>query len=286
MSELTADSDNVTAAADLGRRDAERGLDPYALDHESALLVSKLRIDEKVVVTDLEAHLDAPRRARGTVAVHDPGDFARYVQRIAPEDTTTVWADIDRGSVTALLDDHDAAGFGAGWRSHTVRLDLQDDPDWVAWTKLDSKLVSQQYFAEFLEQQLHTIVTPAAADIYEVATSLQAKKSVSFRSGFKTKSGDIQFTYDEETKAQAGVKGQLEIPDEFTLRLAPFAYTTPVELTAKLRYRITDGELQIGYKLLRPLEIRRDAFSTIVGEIRGQLGESLPVFLGSVPRLS
>lgn len=287
MSDLTVEPDNsITVAADLGRRDAERTLTPYDLDGTTALVVSKLRIDEKVVVTDLENHLDAPLRARGTAAVHDPGDFARYVKRMGdvnPEHAS-VWADIDRGTVTAVLDDH-ANNIQPGWRSHTVRLALQGDPDWTAWNQYDNKLLSQVLFAEFLEQQMHTIIRPAAADIYEVATSLQAKRAITFASSARTKNGDIQFTYDEQTKATAGQKGQVEIPDEFVLRLAPFAYTAPVELTAKLRYRIEDGALKIGYKLLRPQEVRRDAFSAIVGEIRGQLGESLPVFLGSVPRL-
>lgn len=275
----------VTAAADLGRRDAERALGPYPLGDDSALLVSKLRVDEKVVVTDLEAHLEAPLRARGAATVHDPGDFARYVQRIADPHHTSVWADIDKGAVTALLDDHAAVDM-PGWRSHTVRLDLQSDPDWTTWMTYDNKLLSQVSFAELLEQQMHTIIAPAAADIYEVATTLQAKRTVSFASGVKLKSGDIQFTFNEETSAKAGQKGQVEIPDTFTLRLAPFAYTAPVELTAKLRYRIVEGDLKVGYKLLRPLEIRRDAFSAIVGDIRGQLGDALQVFLGSVPRLS
>lgn len=282
---MTEPTENlVEAAADLGRRDTERALAPYELHGDSTLVVSKLRHDEHVAVTDLEKYLTAPNRARGTVAIHDPGDFARYIQRIADSDTTTVWADIDAGTVTALLDDHEA--HGAGWRSHTVRLALQDDPDWTAWNLRDDKLFSQQAFAEFLEQQLHCIIRPAAADIYEVATNLQASKKVSFRSGTRLKDGQVKFIYDEETTAKAGQKGEIEIPDEFVLRLAPFAYAAPVELTAKLRYRIVnDGDLSIGYKLLRPLEIRRDAFSAIVGEIRGHLGEEWSVFLGSVPKL-
>jgi uncharacterized protein YfdQ (DUF2303 family) len=285
MSPLNPEVENfVNAAADLGRRDSERALQPYDLDPSSALVVSKILGDERVVVTDLEHHLDSPNRARGTVAIHDPGDFARYVQRIAEPVTTTVWADIDRGTVTALLDDHHKDG--PGWRSHTVRLDLQSDPDWEAWTKRDNTLYAQVVFAEFLEQQMHTVTRPAAADIYEVATTLQAKRNITYASSVRLKSGDVKFTFNEETAAKAGQKGELEIPDEFTLRLAPFAYTSPVELTAKLRYRIEEGQLKIGYKLLRPAEIRRDAFSAIVGGIRGELGEALPVFLGSVPRLS
>lgn len=275
---------DVEIAADLGRRDAERGLTPYDIESEGSLLVSRIRHDEQVIVTDLERYRDAPNRARGSVAIHDPSDFARYIKRIADSDITTVWADIDQGTVTGLLDDHEL--HGAGWRSHTVRLALQPDPDWDAWIRRDNKLLTQLEFAEFLEQQMHTIVQPAAADILDVATTLQAKRNVTFNSSAKMKNGDIKFTFNEETKASAGAKGELEIPDEFTLRLAPFAYTPPVELTAKLRYRIVEHELRVGYKLIRAAEVRRDAFSAIVGEIRGLLGEEFQVFLGTTPRLS
>ncbi|ONI73104.1 hypothetical protein ALI144C_44960 [Actinosynnema sp. ALI-1.44] len=283
---MNPDTENlVTAAADLGRRDTDRLLDAYELDEDRSLIVSRIRTDEHVVVTDLEPQLAAPRRARGGAALHDPGDFAAYVKRLANPQHTSVWADIESGRVTAVLDDHAHVSL-PGWRSHTAHLALQPDPDWQAWTKLDGQLVDQLQFAEFLEQRMHSIINPAAADIYEVATSLQAKRTVAFRSGLRQKSGDVTFTYDEQTTAQAGQKGQLEIPDQFVIRAAPFAYVAPVELTAKLRYRISSGDLRIGYQLLRPEEIRRDAFSVIVGEIRGYLGDELPVFLGSVPRLT
>lgn len=284
MTQPTDNPNLVEAAADLGRRDTERALEPYGLDGDTSLLVSRIRNDEQVVVTDLERYLTAPNRPRGSVAIHDPADFALYVKRIADPDTTTTWADIDKGTVTALLDDHQKDG--AGWRSHTVRLDLQSDPDWDAWTKYDDKMMTQTFFAEFLEQQKHSIISPAAADIVEVAMSLQAKRTVAFSAGTRLKNGDYQLSYNETTEAKAGQKGAVEIPDDFTLRLAPYAYTAPVELVANLRYRIEDGHLKLGYKLIRPLEIRRDAFSAIVGGIRGDLGAGLPVFLGSVPRLS
>ncbi|WP_432846014.1 DUF2303 family protein [Amycolatopsis sp. CA-161197] len=276
----------VTTAADLGRRDAERKPEPYELDDESSIVVARVRNDESVQVHDLEVHLFEPRQPRGRAIVHDPGDFAGYAIRLADEDTTTVWADLNAGTVTAVLDDH-AHSDRAGWRRHTVTLDLQPDPDWQEWEAADKKLMGQAEFAEFLEQRLHTIASPPAADLYEVAVSLQATRSASFRSGVRLANGDTQVAYDEETTAKAGSKGNLEIPDSFTVRLAPFAYTDPVEVVAKLRYRIEQGRLKIGFVLIQPHVKRRDAFASIVGRLRDELklsdGTALPVYLGAPP---
>jgi uncharacterized protein YfdQ (DUF2303 family) len=284
-------SNLVETAADLGRRDIERKPDPYQLDHSSSLVVARLRDDERVAALDLEGHLHAPRGPRGTATVHDTEDFAAYTLRLAHEDRTTVWADVNAGTVVAVLDDHTEATTG-GWRRHRVTLALQVDPDWKDWVEADKKMMDQAEFAEFLEQRLHTIASPPAADLYEVAVSLQATRSASFRSGVRLANGDTQVAYDEDTTAKAGSKGQLEIPKSFTLKLAPFAYTAPVEVVAQLRYRIDGGRLKIGYVLIQPHIKRQDAFAAIVGKLRDDLIERdaegdaqriVPVFLGVAP---
>jgi uncharacterized protein YfdQ (DUF2303 family) len=120
-----------------------------------------------------------------------------------------------------------------------------------------------------------------------VTTSLQATRSVSFKSGVRLNSGDTELTYDEQTTAKAG-PGKLEIPKEFTVRVAPFAYTEPVELVAKLRYRIDNGRLLLSYVLIQPHIARQNAFASIVGRLRGDfsgegVGTPVQVFLGVAP---
>lgn len=276
MSEHTPD--HIATAADLGRRDAERKPEPYALTGASALVVAKVRCDEEVRRLSLERYLSAPLRTRGTATLHSPDDFAAYVNRLA-DPHTTLWADIEHGSVTAMLDDH-LDSDTAGWRSHTVRLTLPPDPDWVKWLRFDEKLIEQAPFAEFIEQMTHTIVSPSAADMLEMVTTFQAKRNVSFRQEFNLTSGDLQLTYDEETKASTR-SGHIEVPREFTVSLSPWITVSPVELTAKLRHRIENGRLTIGYTLIRPDLALREAFDGVVNRIAEQVEH--PMHLGVAP---
>lgn len=278
MTELSAD--HVTAAADLGRRDAERTPKPYDLDTSSALVVAKVRADENVRVVALERHLAAPLHPRGAAIVHDPADFATYVSRLATVDHSTMWADLAAGSVVAVLDDHADADV-AGWRQHTVSLAMQSDPDWTVWLANDGKLREQAWFAEHIEDLTHTIVSPSAADMLEMASTFHAKRNVTFRQAVKVTSGDVQLTYDEDTKATAGTSGKMEVPREFTVRISPWTTVSPVDLTARLRWRIENGQLRIGYSLLRPDRAKATAFDAVLASVTQNA--TVPLFLGSPP---
>jgi uncharacterized protein YfdQ (DUF2303 family) len=274
-------NDLVAAAADLGRRDTERQLTTTTVHEDTSLVVARLRQDERIAVENLERHLDAPLRCRGNADLHDPSDFTEYVNRLANPQYTTVWADPDAGKFVAVFDDH--ADFDdAGWRSHTATLTLKADPDWAAWLLLSNKPASQAWFAEHIEDLAHTVIDPDAATMLELARTFDAKRSVNFRSGVKLESGDVQLTYEETTKAHAGEKGELEVPSAFTIRVAPFLGVPPADISARLRWRISDGELSIGYALLRPDRVRRDIISGLIMEMRGEL-EDVPVFMGTPP---
>lgn len=279
---MTDPTDNlVTAAADLARRSVTEVV-PTSVDILSPLVIERLRDDEHIEFHSVEKYLAAPLQPRGSAIVHDPHDFAAYVNRLGDDEHTTIWAHLEGNRIVAVLDDHSDAET-AGWRAHTITLAMQDDPDWTAWNKLDGQLVTQAQFADFLEGQLHTIVDPPAADLLEVATTFHAKKQVTFRQAVAVSSGDVQLTYDEESEASAGKKGTLEIPRQFTVRLAPWTTADPVEVTARLRWRITDGRLGIGYALLRPDRVKRDAFDSVVQTV-AQNADSYPLYLGTPPQ--
>lgn len=278
-------NDLVTAAADLGRRDAERKPDPYALAADSALVVARVREDEELSAVHLEKFLPVPLHSRGSATLHDPADFAAYVTRLADKARTTVWADLEAGHIDAVLDDHadnGAAGSTAGWRQHRVSLRMQDDPDWATWMKLDNRLMDQSAFAEHIESMTHTIVDPSAADMLEFTTSFHAKKNVTFRQQVNITTGDVQLTYDEETKTNAK-SGHIEVPRTFTVRLSPWLTVAPVELTARLRHRISDdGHLAIGFSLLRPDRARQAAFNEVITDVSEGVGD-LTMHLGTPP---
>jgi uncharacterized protein YfdQ (DUF2303 family) len=273
-------NDAVQAAAELGRREAHAApATPYELDPQSAVVVRTIRNDESIQTVSLEYLLDRPKRPRGTVTLHDPGDFAAYVARQESADTT-IFADQDALAVTAVFNDHTRDE--AGWRDHAAVLQIQRDPDWQTWLTRDGLLSSQAEFAEHLENQAHVIIEPDAATMLEVATSFDARRHASFSRAVRLESGDVQLSWSEETSASAGTSGRLDVPRQFTLGLAPFVGVDPVEVVALLRYRIKDGRLGIGYKLLRPDHADRAAFTDIRAMIANEV--TAPVLAGAAPR--
>lgn len=269
-------------AADLGRRDAERVPEHYDLHVESSLVVARVRNDETIRIVDLEEHLDAPRNARGHADLHDPTGFVSYVNRLADQQHTTVWADENANTVTAVLDDHHDR-LSAGWRRHTVKLTLRPDPDWLRWMALNEQLVPQTQFAYHIDGNYHLITRPDAATMREVAMSMSGKRNVTFNQQVRMENNDFHLNYVEETTATAGRNGTLEVPQDFDVQLSPFVGCDPIILTARLCYAIDNGQLRIGYQLIRPDLVKRDVFESLVRRITDELTGDIPVLYGTAP---
>lgn len=271
----------VEAAAELGR--AAEAAQAIELDTgdpaiDSSLIIRITRNGECMQVQDLERVLGAPRDARGRASLHDADSFATYVSRLASE-ATTVWCNDLERSITAVINDH----YGSpGWRDHTATLRVQLDEDWKAWTSRDGTLYSQTNFGEFLEDQAHTIADPPAGELLTIATTLTAKRNLTFESSVRLQSGDIAFGYTEETTAKAS-KGRLEVPERFTLRLPPFRGSEPISIAARLRYRISVEGLRIGYRLQRPDIAEQVAFDAIVTRVGKGIPSTIPVLTGAAP---
>jgi uncharacterized protein YfdQ (DUF2303 family) len=248
---------------------------------DDRLVALVLAEGQSVHEVNLDQYADAPSRMKGLVAVADAESFVLYVERHKSMTATTLWGDLDKGSVTAVLDDHDGTNEYAGWGEHRALLALPATPDWEHWLKLDGTLVSQEQFAEHLEDGAHCIADPDPATMMEIAQTFQARTGVEFKAGHRTQSGETKLQYEETTTARAGQAGSIDIPDSMRLRLQPFEGSPTYELLARFRYRIQSGGLKLGYRLVRPDAAKRQAFRDIVSSITDRTG--LPVHMG-VPR--
>ncbi|GJF06712.1 DUF2303 family protein [Pseudonocardia sp. D17] len=260
-------------------RDAERAAAIPFEDIEGGLFARVLDEGERVEVVNLEHTLAAPRAPRGDATLWDPADFVSYVNRLASA-STTLWADPEAARITAVFDDHTDAQT-AGWRRHRATLDVRRDPEWQAWVNRSGHLGTQEEFAEHLEDHYAAVVNPDAATMLEVATTFQAHRNSAFERGTRLQSGDVQLRYSDTTSASAGARGHLEVPETFTISVAPFLGVAPVEITARLRYRIADGRLRIGYVLHRPDLAEREAFDRIRATVID--GVSADAHLGAAP---
>lgn len=213
---------------------------------------------------DLTGPATAPDRKVGLTTVRDAASFHAYFEKHADDDTE-VYADSDRLTVTAVLDAHQADG--PRFNEHVLRLALRETEAWKQWAARDGKLVDQEQFAEFLEDHLPELLEPSAGEMLEIAQSFQANSKVEFQSASRLSSGQRQFQYVETSTAKAGQKGQLSVPETFTIGLVPFEGSEGYKLVARLRYRIGQNGLVLGYKLERPGDIRAKAFADVVTAI-------------------
>lgn len=295
MTDLTssiASTGDGALIEDLTRR-AETAKDIPTVDpmHGESVITRVVRNDERIEVVNLERLLDYPDRARGTASLYDPIDFTEYVNRLRTP-AATVWADEKRGRVTAVFNDHeesDGDGLAAGWRDHTAVLELQSDPEWLAFLALDGKYLPQVDFAEFLTDHDTSFVRPDGATMLEVASSFRAHRKAEFSSAVNLDTGDLQLTYNEETSPKTTRSGQIEVPREFVVQLTPYLGYPLVELPARLRWNIDGGTLRMGFKLRRPDLVKQQAFADIRSTIGERLGAvddtdyATPVLLGPAP---
>lgn len=223
-----------------------------------------------------DEHLEYPRRKRGTVTVQNAASFAHYYAKHSST-FSEVFADLDAGTFTAVLDAHGPEGEDVAWQQHRLILQLQQTLPWQTWLSRDRKMLGQQQFAEFLEDNARHVVTAlgskvTAADLLEIAQSFQAHTKVNFQQGKRLATGQTSFTYVEEIEAKAGQRGTIEIPAEFAIGIVPFDDCEPKPLKARFRYRLANGELTLGYFLDDPASVLRDAVMEVAQNLAAEIG--------------
>lgn len=233
-----------------------------------------------VEVTDAERFADHPRRKVAHPTLTDVQSFVDYVGNHHLDGRTAIYV-ADGGNAVALLDDHAVNDENLGLpnhRDHKATLRLTHTPEWLFWIGRDNVLGGQDDFAEHIEDGVADIVTPDGATMLEVAQSFHASMSTQFKSGKRLRDGNVQLQRMENTTATAGEDGDIEVPSVFVIRLAVFEGEDPIDLTARLRYRVRSGQLSIGYKLDRPDRVLRET----TARIRERLADTFDrVYLGT-----
>jgi uncharacterized protein YfdQ (DUF2303 family) len=257
MDDSTLHSQGAGTAAVI--ETAQEAVAPHILDSDH--LYGVRDSSGALVPLDLERFREWPDRPKGTYRPATVEAFIDYVEKHADEEKTTVWVHPTEGKIQAILDDN--APSGSAWRDHRALLELIVTPEWRFWLEHDGKLLSQQEFAEKIEDGVREIIKPDAAEMLEIAQSIQATTDVAFRSKIEIHSGEVQVAYDEKTQATAGKAGQLTVPQTFDLAISPFVGEDPYKITARLRYRAEGGTLRIGYRLDQPERAVRDVLEGI-----------------------
>lgn len=276
---LIANRTEADAVADIAIRST---VSSTVYDPEAALLFgTALPSGYSHEITDLEQYAEAPRRSKGRTRLVDAESFARYYKKHSIDGASTMYSDVQNQVIVGVLNDS-GGPVSPGWRDHVVTLALTKTPAWLRWIANDGKLLDQTSFAEHIEASTPDIVVPDAATMLEVAQSFHAHTSAAFESQKRLRDGQTQLMYRENVTAQAGEKGELEVPSEIQLSLAPFEVGEFYEVLARIRFRIPGGRLSIGYQLDRPDDILRKAFADVVASVEERVGET--VLYGTPPQ--
>jgi uncharacterized protein YfdQ (DUF2303 family) len=243
---------------------------------KQAVALREVDVDQDYVVVspcgqyialDLEILQEAPVRPRGVYKPSDVASFIDYVETHQDEAKTTIWVHPTKGEVVAVLDDN--AATETAWREHRAVLVLAHSAEWDLWLHRDGNLMDQTAFAEHLREGMPDVKIPDGATLLEIAESFESTTGVHFRSKVDFNSGERKFKYDEtvDAKATTAADGEIAVPRQFTLSLAPFLGEEPVEIVANLRHDARGAALKLGYKLERPERAVEDALERVADRL-------------------
>jgi len=276
-------TDNVQTILNAGmalagaRRTGEPNSTPYAVVPPGATL------------KDLSEFLEKPLRVKQRVALEEVESFIRYVTEYS-DHRTRLFAEVNENgaTITAVLDYHTGnkvhdetepdAEPTPGWCKHVAEYTCPLTVEWKRWTAHNGKPMEQTAFAEFIEQNQLEVVTPPGAELLEIAQTLKAKSNVDFLSGLRLSNGQQQLQYMEATSAQAGVNGNLSVPEEIELGIPVFQGGPRYSVKAFLRYRISNKKLNFHYVLFNPHKVIEHAAKAILEAV--ETGTKIEPFMG------
>ena len=226
---------------------------------------------------DMEKFLPKPLRQKETRSVATLDAFNEYVKRFKTEESSIyVTGSNGRYTITAELD-HAGAATGPVWTDRTASFSLTPSEDLERWLASNKKSLTQEDFANLLEERARNIVNPAAADILEMANTLHVTRNLSVKAVRRGSMAKNAILFNQDQSLKAGQDGEIELPTSFDIAVEPFArYREGTKIKALLRPRIVDDQPRFTYELQQVEESIEIVLDAILGAIRTQTG--LPVY--------
>jgi uncharacterized protein YfdQ (DUF2303 family) len=260
---MSEDHNNMQAVIDAARQGAKP--ETVADEHgvKWVLVPGVGAIPSKIEKVSIRSEAPHPYRKVGAVQVFDAVSLNKIMaENIGGNITVYVDRSPAKPAIVAVLNGHGAGG--PGWADHRASVAFRPTPQWVKWTGIDGKFLSQADFANFIEDNLLDVKVPEAGNMLEISQFLEVTRTTTVKSVSRPKSGLVQF----KNENNDAVVGEQEIPDTLTLWLAPMVGTSEMEVAARFRYRIDNGTLKLGVKLQRVEEIMATILEDFVSLIQ------------------
>lgn len=215
----------------------------------------------------LERILKNPTRTR---LVETLTNFSSYLEAIATRFDPKA-ATIYTNSYTRSSENHKYVNFEFKGVAHDCREghEWRDDfvLNWIGqrtisarnWLENDEHPFSQEDFALFLDKHINDIASPkdandvrlagcpTQADLYNFVTTLEDSKGQKFLRKVNVQNGDVSVSLERESND--GTKQRLKLFERFAINLQLFEGFPIYQVTAKLRFRVKDGQVVFFYDI-------------------------------------
>lgn len=216
-------------------------------------------------VRDLRHLLSRPDSIQRCIHAHRIEGFVSYVNQFKHPSTKIYSMAAEDARVEARIDDHCAPeeGDDCSWVRHKAVFGCPTTPEWKAWQSMDRQRCNQVEFAEFLENNLGDITEPVAADLMTAVLEFQDSSRVEFKSHARLADGRVQFTYAEKDEG-----GEIKFPDRLEIGVPVFeGMGFRYKVSARIRYRMREGNLSIWYELHKPDHVLRKAYEDVLEHV-------------------
>lgn len=297
------DSDaGVRAIVDLARETAEVGISDIKVTGLGAGLPEcvPVLIDRRpgkgiIPLKDLiETYRQAPARKRGLAIVDTLDSLIGLTNRHKTADSAIfAKAQWPEPSLTAVIDYHKIDGV-ADWGQHRLVYRFPITDEFKAWTNNNGKAMDQGEFAQFMEDHAAELTAPYDQErndyerlfkctfatpnvLIDLARSLEIHVNHQVKQGIRLQTGESVVEFKEE---HANGKGEpVTIPGVFMVAVPAFIGGQPVRIPARLRYRLSSGNIKWSYHLYRPAEWLREMVQADMAAAAEKTG--LPAYEGT-----
>lgn len=204
--------------------------------------------------------------------VIEPESFIDYIRTFKSK-TAICKASLNGNKIDAILDYHGAARMGdrdtalPQRQAHVVTLECPFDLDYAKWRELFGSWLKPKQLATVIEDLIHTIGTPPAADLLDAVNDFKLDRVIRFKTARNDRSGTTSFAYEEED-AEGTHDGKVTLPQEMQIIVPIFQGGMPTEIIAKIRYQMEKGVLLFSIVVPGIDQIERMAFRSIGEKVR------------------
>lgn len=221
--------------------DSEGGVKTSSLEH---LLDSPLRPSTHVkLATSKDLHAYLANQANWNKGLAAGGEDSTEVAGPQGYDNVVVFADRDKLNFHAFLDYHHVNG--GRWLNHSAAVTYKESHKFGIWKKNDGLKMTQETFAEFLDENVLDITNPTGADVVAFASCLEAHRTEIFKSSTNLSNGEVKFNWSNESSGDSATK----FPTDMKIGIPIWTNGEKIEIPVKLFYRVSEGKLMFWYKL-------------------------------------